>query len=127
MTIKNSVYIATSLDGFIAREDGAIDWLMEANKTVPPGEDCGYADFMKSVDVLVMGRNTYEQVATFDPWPYQGKRVVVLSSSSIVFPERLGRGVEARWTRRRMNLASFKRPTARVLAHDPPNHAARSV
>lgn len=51
MTITTSVYIATSLDGFIAREDGSIDWLMEANNTVPEGEDCGYAEFMSSVDV----------------------------------------------------------------------------
>jgi dihydrofolate reductase len=80
MTITASVFIATSLDGFIAREDGAIDWLMDANAAVPPEEDCGYAAFMKTVDVLLMGRNTYEQVAGFDPWPYAGKRVVVLSS-----------------------------------------------
>jgi dihydrofolate reductase len=57
------VYIATSLDGFIAREDGAIDWLLDANASVPPGEDCGYADFMSRVDVLITGRDTCEQVA----------------------------------------------------------------
>jgi dihydrofolate reductase len=83
MTITASVYIATSLDGFIARNDGSIDWLMEANKTVPSGEDCGYAAFMSTVDVLIMGRNTYDQVASFDPWPYDGKRVVVLTSTAI--------------------------------------------
>jgi hypothetical protein len=59
MTITASVCIATSLDGFIARENGAIDWLMDANGSVPPGEDCGYAEFMSTVDVLIMGRNTY--------------------------------------------------------------------
>jgi dihydrofolate reductase len=85
MTITSSVYIATSLDGFIAREDGSIDWLMEANATIPAGEDCGYAVFMSSVDVLIMGRNTYEQVAGFEPWPYEGKRVVVLTSREIDF------------------------------------------
>lgn len=85
MTITTSVYIATSLDGFIAREDGSIDWLMEANSTVPAGEDCGYAAFMGSVDVLIMGRNTYEQVAGFEPWPYEGKRVVVLTSRELEF------------------------------------------
>ena len=42
MLAKCSVFIATSLDGFIARPDGAIDWLMEANSLAPPGEDCGY-------------------------------------------------------------------------------------
>ncbi len=85
MTITASVYIATSLDGFIAREDGSIDWLMEANTTIPPGEDCGYAAFMGTVDVLIMGRNTYEQVAGFEPWPYEGKRVVVLTSRDVTF------------------------------------------
>lgn len=85
MTITASVYIATSLDGFIAREDGSIDWLMEANTAVPPGEDCGYAAFMNTVDVLIMGRNTYDQVAGFEPWPYSGKRVVVLTSRDVVF------------------------------------------
>ncbi len=85
MTVTTSVYIATSLDGFIAREDGSIDWLMEANSTVPAGEDCGYAAFMGSVDVLIMGRNTYEQVAGFEPWPYEGKRVVVLTSRELEF------------------------------------------
>ncbi len=92
MTITASVYIATSLDGFIAREDGSIDWLMEANATVPPGEDCGYAAFMGTVDVLIMGRNTYEQVAGFEPWPYEGKRVVVLTSREIDF--RQGHGIQ---------------------------------
>jgi len=77
MAITASVFIATSLDGFIARENGAIDWLMQANEIIPPGEDCGYAEFMSTVDVLVMGRNTYEQAAGFDPWPYEGKRVAV--------------------------------------------------
>ncbi len=92
MTITASVYIATTLDGFIAREDGSIDWLMEANTTVPPGEDCGYAAFMGTVDVLVMGRNTYEQVASFEPWPYQDKRVVVLTSRDVTF--RTGPGIK---------------------------------
>jgi dihydrofolate reductase len=85
MTISTSVYIATSLDGFIAREDGSIEWLMEANTTVPPGEDCGYAAFMSTVDVLIMGRNTYEQVADFEPSPYDGRRVVVLTSRDVAF------------------------------------------
>jgi dihydrofolate reductase len=92
MAITASVYIATSLDGFIAREDGSIDWLMEANTTVPAGEDCGYSAFMSTVDVLIMGRRTYEQVATFEPWPYEGRRVVVLTSREIVF--RQGPGVQ---------------------------------
>ena len=43
-----SVFIATSLDGFIAREDGDIEWLNDANKVAPEGEDCGYSAFMNS-------------------------------------------------------------------------------
>lgn len=85
MTITTSVFIATSLDGFIAREDGSIDWLTEANATIPEGEDCGYAAFMSSADVLIMGRNTYDQVAGFEPWPYEGKRVVVLTAREVDF------------------------------------------
>lgn len=89
MSMKVSVYCGTSLDGFIAREDGDIEWLNEANATVPEGEDCGYAAFMSSVDVLVMGRKTYEQVLSFGAWPYGNTRVIVLSSQSIPFPETL--------------------------------------
>ncbi len=92
MTITASVYIATSLDGFIARENGTIDWLLDANASVSPGEDCGYAEFMSTIDVLVMGRNTYEQVVQFEPWPYEGKRVVVLSSKVLDF--RTGPGIQ---------------------------------
>jgi dihydrofolate reductase len=86
MSAKVSVYIATSLDGFIARKDGGLDWLDKANATVPAGEDLGYHDFMESVDVLVMGRKTYEQVLSFGGWPYGKTRVVVLSRSPITFP-----------------------------------------
>ncbi len=74
-----SVFIATSLDGFIARENGDIDWLDAANKTIPEGEDCGYTAFMDSIDILVMGRNTYQQVLSFEDWPYPNKPVIVLS------------------------------------------------
>jgi len=70
MTIVGAVYVATSLDGFIARPDGSLDWLDAAGAQVPPGEDCGYAAFMAGVDALVMGRETFEQVLTFGAWPY---------------------------------------------------------
>jgi dihydrofolate reductase len=65
MIPRCSVFIATSLDGYIAREDGAIDWLERANQAIPPGEDCGYAQFMASVDLLVVGGNTFRQVLWF--------------------------------------------------------------
>lgn len=89
MSIKVSVYIATSLDGFIARADGDLDWLDEANSIVPEGEDCGFVEFMNSVDTLLMGRNTYEKVLSFGQWPYGDTPVVVLSSKPITFPDHL--------------------------------------
>lgn len=89
MRTKVSVYIATSLDGFIARSDGALDWLNEADTTVPEGEDCGFQAFMDSVDMLIMGRKTYEQVLSFGHWPYGKTPVVVLSRNSISFPPSL--------------------------------------
>ncbi len=84
--MKCSVYIATSLDGFIARPDGGIDWLEAANQAVPPGEDFGYAAFMASVDALVMGRKTFELVTTFPQWPYGDKPVIVLSRTLRALP-----------------------------------------
>ncbi len=86
MTIKCSVFVATSLDGFIARPDGSVDWLNAANAAVPPGEDCGYRAFMATVDTLVMGRNTFEQVLTFGEWPYGSTPVVVLSRRASSLP-----------------------------------------
>ena len=83
MNMKVSVYIATSRDGFIAGNDGALDWLNEANASVPDGEDCGFHVFMDSVEVLIMGRKTYELVLSFGEWPYGRTPVVVLSRNSI--------------------------------------------
>ena len=77
--MKASVFIATSLDGFIARANGDLDWL-------PPGggEEHGYEAFIATVDALVIGRKTYETVLSFDTWPYGGKPVYVLSTSALV-------------------------------------------
>ncbi len=86
MRPRASAFIATSLDGFIARDDGSIDWLDAANKAVPQGEDCGYKAFMETVDTLVMGRATFDLVLTFGMWPYDGKRVVVLTSRPLDLP-----------------------------------------
>lgn len=82
--MEATVYIATSLDGFIARDNGAIDWLPVGGD---PGEDYGFREFFDSVDALVMGRNTYELVLTFGGWPYGDKPVVVLTSRSLEIPE----------------------------------------
>lgn len=89
MKTKASVYIATSLDGFIARKDGALDWLDEANSTVPEGEDCGFQAFMDSIGTLIMGRKTYEMVLSFGQWPYDETPVIVLSRHPISFPDSL--------------------------------------
>jgi len=88
MTLKCSVFIATSLDGFIAKADGDIQWLV----TIPAPdteEDYGFQAFFDSVDALVMGRKTYEVALTFAEWPYAGKRVIVLSHGEPPVPERL--------------------------------------
>lgn len=77
--MRASVYIAISLDGFIARENGGIDWLDGANGE-STDTDYGYEAFMATVDVLVMGRNTFDQVEKFSQWPYGKKRVVVLTN-----------------------------------------------
>ncbi len=74
-----AVFIAVSLDGFIARPDGSLDWLMQAQAAAPAGEDFGYADFMADVDALLMGRKTLETVLGFTPWPYAGKAVHALT------------------------------------------------
>lgn len=69
------VFIATSLDGYIARPDGDIDWLLQRDD---PREDHGYDAFIADKDAIVMGRGSYEKVATFGTWPYD-RPVLVLS------------------------------------------------
>ena len=86
--MKASVFCATSLDGFIAREDGGLDWL----PTDPV--DHGYTAFIATVDAIVMGRNTYETVLGFDSWPYPGRHVIVLTSRPLERPAPAGASVE---------------------------------
>ena len=76
--MKASVFVGTSVDGFIARHNGDFDFLPEGG-----GEPHGYNEFIATVDVLVIGRNTFDKVLTFDTWPYQDMRVVVLSNRAI--------------------------------------------
>ncbi len=78
-TMKFSMYVAISLDGFIAKPDGNIDWLTEEASQADLENDNGYKDFLDSVDALVMGGKTYRQVLTFGDWPYRGKKCVILS------------------------------------------------
>ena len=70
------LYIATSLDGYIARKDGGIDWLSMVES---PDTDYGYSDFYRSVDAAVMGRKTYELALGFGEWPYPGKPAYVFT------------------------------------------------
>jgi dihydrofolate reductase len=76
--VKASVFIGTSLDGFIARANGAFDFLPEGG-----GEPHGYDEFMATVDALVIGRHTFDTVLAFDEWPYGAKPVFVLSTRAL--------------------------------------------
>ena len=73
--MKASVFVGTSLDGFIARANGDLDFLEAGG-----GEPHGYDEFIATVDALVIGRKTFETVLTFGSWPYGNKPVVVLST-----------------------------------------------
>jgi dihydrofolate reductase len=85
MNKKNSVFIATSLDGYIADKIGGIDWLYSIPN--PSNNDMGYIEFISDIDALVMGRTTFETVCGFDvDWPYD-KPVFVLSTTLQEIPE----------------------------------------
>jgi dihydrofolate reductase len=72
--MKTSVYIGTSLDGFIAKTDGNIDWLTQyANEDAVSA----YEEFMNGIDAIVIGRGTFEKILTFSSWPYEKKAFVV--------------------------------------------------
>jgi dihydrofolate reductase len=83
-------YIATSLDGKIARSDGGLDWLIDGG---PPPEAFGYEAFYASTDAILMGRGTYEAVRQMGEWPYPGKPTLVVTSQALLDPPP---GVEAR-------------------------------
>jgi dihydrofolate reductase len=72
---KIILFIASSLDGYIARENGDIDWLPESGAS-------GYDDFIKSVDTVIMGKRTYDQVLTFGDYPYKDKKSYVLTGNN---------------------------------------------
>lgn len=87
MNKKNIVFIAKSLDGYIADKDGALDWLHAIPN--PDNEDMGFVKIMSEIDAVVMGRKTYEVVCSFGgEWPYS-KPVFVLSNSLKEIPKRL--------------------------------------
>ncbi len=72
---KIKLYIASSLDSFIAGENGTIDWLFS-------DADYGYAEFYNSIDTIFVGRKTYEQSLTFEEYPYKGKKVCVFTHNA---------------------------------------------
>jgi dihydrofolate reductase len=76
--MKTSVFVGTSLDGFIARSNGSFDFLFPAG-----AEPHGYDEFMATIDALVIGRNTFEVVLKLPSWPYGERPVFVLSSRSL--------------------------------------------
>jgi len=80
-----SVFVAMSLDGYVARVDGSIDWLDGVQR---PGEDYGFQAFFDSADAIVCGRKTFETATGFPAWPYTGKRCVVLTHRAL--PRRPG-------------------------------------
>jgi dihydrofolate reductase len=83
--MKTTVYIGTSLDGFIARKDGNIDWLVKfENQEVSDT----YREFISGIDAIVIGRGTFEKVLTFPSWPYE-KKVFILSTRIKQIPEAL--------------------------------------
>jgi len=86
--VNASVFIGTSLDGFIARVNGDFDFLPAGG-----GEPHGYDEFIATVDALVIGRKTFETVLTLDSWPYDKKPVFVLSTRTLA-PAPLGAVVE---------------------------------
>ena len=87
--MKISAFVACSVDGFIARGNGSVDWLTHGNS------DYGYQAYFDSVDALVIGRQTYEAACQLDPWPYGFKRVLVLSRNYVEIAQPLVRFVES--------------------------------
>lgn len=78
VSLRASVFVGVSVDGFIAREDGRLDFLPEGE-----GESHGYEEFFASIDAVVVGRNTFDTVMTFDNWPYGSTPCFVLSTHDL--------------------------------------------
>lgn len=87
MNIKCSVYIAASVDGFIAKPGGDLDWLLRPEFAVSKIRGLSYEEFISTVDALVMGRNSFEKVLSFPEWPYGSTPVVVLTGRGLVIPD----------------------------------------
>ncbi|HWQ20691.1 MAG TPA: dihydrofolate reductase family protein [Methanotrichaceae archaeon] len=78
------LYIASSLDGFIARKDGDVSWL---NPYQTEGQDYGYSEFLSSIDIIVMGSRTFEQIPSFGPWTYGDIKTYVLTRRDLKIPD----------------------------------------
>lgn len=85
--MKNYIYIAQSLDGYVAGPNGELDWLENIDN--PEQNDFGFSAFMNTVDAIVMGKNTFEKVLSFGMWPYE-KPVFIASSSLSSLPSSVG-------------------------------------
>ncbi|WP_395606750.1 dihydrofolate reductase family protein [Pseudomonas sp. B22129] len=94
MEIKCSVFIAASVDGFIARPDGDIEWLHRPEYETAALNGVTYEHFIATVDALVMGRKTLEKVLSFPEWPYEGLPVIALSHQALEIPAHLQGKVE---------------------------------
>lgn len=79
-----TLYVAGSLDGYVADEDGGVDWLETFEDSYEDGESGGsYETFFETVDCLVMGANTYEQILGFGEWPYGDRPTVVATHRNL--------------------------------------------
>ena len=94
MKSKCSVYIATSVDGYIADSKGEIDWLQRPEYDVAALEGVSFETFIAGIDALVMGRHTFEVVLSFAEWPYT-LPVIVLSSQPLAIPDSLQKQVRS--------------------------------
>jgi len=99
--MKCSVYIATSVDGFIAKKDGNVDWLHTAgNAEADMGDqaDMGFSEYMASVDCMIMGRKCMQMISSFnlpaEQWPYGETRIIVLSNTLKEAPDNVKNKIE---------------------------------
>lgn len=92
MGVACIAFVGTSLDGFIAKPDGNIDWLNDPKYDIP-GEDFGFKEHFQNIDAMVMGRKTYELLLTFDEWYYEDKHIYVLSTGNPKIPDHLANQV----------------------------------
>ena len=128
--VRTSVYVGVSVDGYIARLDGQVDFLDSAE---PIDDDMGYREFMASIDILVMGRNTYDWVVTMIAtnedvdWPYGETPVMVLTHRALDVPPDLVDVVESTGLAPRELLAELRARGRRRRRSDPARQPGRQV